>query len=264
MEKIWLKEYPAGIPAEIDPDQCPRSRRWPSTACTAMPSAMPSCRWASRCTLRPDRAAVRRLRCVAAEPGVRQGRPHRHHAAEPAAVSGRHVRCLRAGLVVVNTNPLYTAHELGTSSPTPVPTAIVILENFCHVLERVVADTQVRHVVVTGVGDLLGFPKGGLVNAVVRHVRNARCPPGTSPVPCACGGSWREERLPDLQRVDLTHDDLAFLQYTGGTTGIAKGAMLTHGNMVANVLQARAWFEQVKRPSAPPMSSRCRCTTSSR
>ncbi len=148
---------------------------------------------------------------------------------------------LRAGLTVVNTNPMYTARELRHQLEDSEATAIVVLDNFAATLQKVVAETGVRHVITTGLGDLLGFPKGALVNFVLKHVKKM--------VP-----AYRIEgavRLKDalskgesktFDRVELGHEDLAFLQYTGGTTGVAKGAMLSHGNMVANMLQAGAWI----------------------
>jgi long-chain acyl-CoA synthetase len=146
---------------------------------------------------------------------------------------------LRAGMVVVNTNPLYTARELEHQLKDSGATAIVILENFAHVLQEVIGRTDIKHVVITAVGDLLGFPKSALVNFVVRRVRK-KVPPFSLP------GALRFNAVlaagQRLQPVELGHQDIAFLQYTGGTTGVAKGAVLTHGNMVANVLQARAWL----------------------
>ena len=149
---------------------------------------------------------------------------------------------LRAGLVIVNTNPLYTEPELEHQLRDSGATAIVILENFAHVLQKVIARTAVRTVIVTAVGDLLGAPKSWIVNYVVRHRRKQ--------VP-----AWQHrgrERLSARSCVrvagcsstpaELDHDDIAFLQYTGGTTGVSKGAMLTHRNVVANVVQARAWI----------------------
>jgi long-chain acyl-CoA synthetase len=160
----------------------------------------------------------------------------------PIAVHG----ALRAGLTVVNTNPLYTARELEHQLTDSGATVIVILENFAHVLEEVIKHTGIKHVVVTSVGEMLGFPKGQIVDWVVRHKRKQVKPynlPGAKTFKQALkeGGAAR------MKPVSLNHSDIAFLQYTGGTTGVAKGAMLTHGNMVANVLQALEWIS----PSFP-------------
>jgi long-chain acyl-CoA synthetase len=148
---------------------------------------------------------------------------------------------LRAGLVVVNVNPLYTPRELKHQLDDSGATAIVVLENFAHTLEQVIGSTAVRTVITTQVGDLLPPFKRWLTNAVVKRVKKL--------VP-----AWQLDAAVDFRRVlsagraltldevALGHDDLAFLQYTGGTTGVAKGAMLSHGNMVANVLQVAAWI----------------------
>jgi long-chain acyl-CoA synthetase len=140
---------------------------------------------------------------------------------------------LRAGLVVVNTNPLYTADELRHQINDSGAVAIVVLENFCHVVQAVLADTPLKHVVVTGVGDLLAFPKGAIVNFVLRHVQK-KVPTWTIAGAYQLNGILKEFSTRKPNDVVLSHDDIAFLQYTGGTTGISKGAMLTHGNMVAN------------------------------
>ena len=125
-------------------------------------------------------------------------------------------------------------------------TTIIILENFAHVLQEALAHTPVKHVVVTSVGELLGFPKGAIVDFVVRH-RRKQVKPYQLPGAKSFRQALQEGSSVRLQPVQLTHRDIGFLQYTGGTTGVAKGAMLTHGNMVANVLQAQEWIN----PSFP-------------
>lgn len=148
---------------------------------------------------------------------------------------------LRAGLTVVNTNPLYTARELRHQLSDSGARAIVVLENFAHTLEKVIDDTAVETAIVTGIGDLLGFPKRTLTNFVVRHVKKM-VPAYQLPRSIALAEAFsRGETLPDAS-CELALSDLAFLQYTGGTTGVAKGAMLSHRNIVANVQQAGAWL----------------------
>ena len=148
---------------------------------------------------------------------------------------------LRAGMTVVNTNPLYTAPELEHQLNDAGATVIVILENFAHVLEEVIARTPVKKVVITSVGEMLGLVKGAIVDFVVRHKRK-QVKPFQLPGAIRFRDALKAGSQVRLQPVTLTHSDIAFLQYTGGTTGVAKGAMLTHGNMVANVLQALEWI----------------------
>ncbi|WP_266171947.1 AMP-binding protein [Dyella subtropica] len=147
---------------------------------------------------------------------------------------------LRAGLVVVNTNPMYTARELKHQLEDAGAKAIVVLDNFAATLQQVVAETEVKHIITTGIGDMLGFPKGALINFVLKHVKKM-VPAFNLPHAVSFRDALAQGAPHPLPKVTLTHDDVAFLQYTGGTTGVAKGAMLTHGNMVANMLQAGAW-----------------------
>jgi long-chain acyl-CoA synthetase len=156
---------------------------------------------------------------------------------------------LRAGCVVVNVNPLYTARELEHQLKDSGAEAIVVLENFACTLAEVIDRTPVQHVVLAAMGDQLGFWKGQLINFAVRHLR--KMVPEFS-LPLDGGRSVTRfnmalaegTRMP-LKRVDLRPDDIAFLQYTGGTTGVSKGATLTHRNVVANILQTEAWFKPV-------------------
>ncbi len=153
---------------------------------------------------------------------------------------------LRAGLVVVNVNPLYTARELEHQLKDSGARAIVILENFAHTLEEVIERTEVRHVVLASMGDMLGLLKGQLVNFVVRHARKMvpefRLPDGGDRRVVRFNMAVAEGTRLKLRRVALGPNDVAFLQYTGGTTGVSKGATLLHRNVVANILQSEAWF----------------------
>jgi long-chain acyl-CoA synthetase len=153
---------------------------------------------------------------------------------------------LRAGMVVVNVNPLYTARELEHQLKDSGAKAIVIVENFAHILQQVLPHTELKQVLVTRIGDLLGFPRGALVNLVLR-LRKQVPPwsmPGAITLKSALGGGLGLKLAP----AEVGPQNIAFLQYTGGTTGIAKAAVLTHRNMVANVLQASAWI----RPALSP------------
>jgi long-chain acyl-CoA synthetase len=148
---------------------------------------------------------------------------------------------LRAGLVVVNTNPMYTARELKHQLEDSGAKAIVVLDNFAATLQQSMVGTSVQHIVTTGIGDMLGFPKGPLINFVLKHVKKM-VPPFRLPQAVRFRDALARGAAHAVPAVELGPDDLASLQYTGGTTGVAKGAMLTHGNMVANMLQASAWI----------------------
>ena len=154
---------------------------------------------------------------------------------------------LRVGGVVVNVNPLYTARELQHQLADSGATVIIVLENFAHTLETVIARTDVRHVVLASMGDMLGFAKGQLVNFVLRHIKKMvpefRLPQGDGRSVTRFNMAVAQGTRSTLKPVALTGDDIAFLQYTGGTTGVSKGATLLHRNVVANILQSEAWFK---------------------
>ena len=147
---------------------------------------------------------------------------------------------LRAGLTVVNTNPLYTPQELKHQLCDSGATSIIILENFAHTLEQIIDQTPIKNVIVTRMGDMLDFPKSAIINSVVKYLKKMvpdyQLPGHLTFKDCLKQGG-------QYKRPQLTHDDYAFLQYTGGTTGVSKGAILTHGNMVANLQQVSAWIE---------------------
>ena len=237
MERVWLDSYTEGTPHEIDPDSYPSLVAIIDEAIARFPDRPAFENLGVRITFAElDRLAkdftgfvsraglARGDRVALMMPNVLQ---------YPVALVG----ALRAGLVVVNTNPLYTVRELRHQLADSGARAIVVLENFGHVLEECIDDTDVEHVIVTGLGDMLSFPKNVLVNFVVRRVKKL--------VPrFRIDGAVRWEdalasgRGAAAGEVELTGEDLAFLQYTGGTTGVSKGAMLTHRNMVSSVLQA--------------------------
>lgn len=244
----WLASYPQGVPAEIDleqyrnivsvlEDSCERFRDRPAfenMGKLISYDELDRLSYQFACHLLLDLKLARGDRLAIMMPNLLQ---------YPVALFG----ALRAGLTVVNANPLYTARELRHQLNDSGAVAIVVLENFAHVFAEVAADTQVRHVLTTAVGDMLGFPKGALVNFVLRHVRKA-VPRYSLPQAvdfCAAVTRSAGRVLPD---VDIEPSDIAFLQYTGGTTGVSKGAMLTHRNLVANMQQASAWLGARVRP----------------
>ncbi len=247
MEKIWIKNYPPGVPAEINPDEYASLVKLLDESCArfadlpAFTSMDKTISYAEYDRLARDFAAW--LQGAGLQKGDRIALMLPNVFQYPIALLG----ALRAGLTVVNTNPLYTARELEHQLKDSGAKAIVILENFAHVLEQVIARTELEHVLVTAVGDLLSWPKSMLVNVVVRHVRK-QVKPWTLPRSISYKDALTEGHYLDFKPVSLTHEDIAFLQYTGGTTGVAKGAMLTHRNMVANVLQSASWIGTNARP----------------
>ena len=154
----------------------------------------------------------------------------------PIAIFG----ILRAGLTVVNVNPMYTARELRHQLVDSGASALLVVDNFGHTVQEVVADTPLKQVITTGLGDMLGFPKGPLINFVLKYVKKL-VPDYDIPGSVRFKDTLTLGRLHKLPAIDIDSTDIAFLQYTGGTTGVAKGAMLTHRNMVANMQQAGAW-----------------------
>ena len=238
----WLKNYPAGVPANVDLDQYRSIVSVLQQSCDQFRSRPAFENMGKRISYDElDRLsqqfAAYLLLHLKLKKGDRVALMLPNVLQYPIAIFG----ALRAGLTVVNTNPMYTARELKHQLVDSGAVAIVVLENFAHVLAEVVADTPVRHVVVTGVGDLLGFPKAMIVNAVLKHIKKAipdyRIAGVTRFTEALALGHGM--RLPET---DIAPSDVAFLQYTGGTTGVSKGAMLTHRNLVANMQQASVWL----------------------
>ncbi len=245
MEKIWLKSYPPGIPAEIDPGEYASLVDLLERSVARFRERVAYLNMGASLTYgRLDEASrqfAAYLQSVLRLPrGARVAIMLPNLLQYPVCMFG----ALRAGYVVVNCNPMYTARELQHQLADSGAETIVILENFAHTLEQALPGTAIRHVVMARLGDMLGFPKGPAINFFVKHVLRK--------VP-----AWRLEACTDFrdclaagarhrfEPVTVKRDDVAFLQYTGGTTGVSKGAMLTHGNMLANLLQAHAWVRSV-------------------
>jgi long-chain acyl-CoA synthetase len=241
MDRIWLKSYPPGVPAEIDPSQLRSLKELLEKSCAEHAERVAFVQMDTALTYRRldelSRAFAAWLQQAGFAKGDRFAIMLPNTLQYPIALFG----ALRAGLVVVNTNPLYTAPELEHQLSDSGATGILVLENFAHVLETVLARTSVKRVLVTAVGDFLDFPKSAIVNFVVRHVRK-QVPAWNMPQALSFKTAVSQGKKLPLAAVEIGPDDLAFLQYTGGTTGVAKGAMLSHGNVATNVLQGEAWF----------------------
>jgi long-chain acyl-CoA synthetase len=240
-QRPWLDHYPAGVPAQIDINQYASVTAVVEEAFERFSQRPAFHSFGKQLTyaqidklsrdfagyltgelklVKGDRIAIMMPNCLQ----------------YPIALFG----ALRAGLTVVNTNPMYTARELQHQLEDSGAKAILVLDNFAATLQQVLAQTEVKHVITTGIGDLLGA-KGAVMNLVVKHVKKM-VPPYDLPSAVRFNDALSRGVHHPLTKPVVGHDDIAFLQYTGGTTGVAKGAMLTHGNMIANMLQAGVWI----------------------
>jgi long-chain acyl-CoA synthetase len=241
MEKIWVQSYPAGTPAEIGPLKESSLAELMVNACerygdmTAYLSMGKGLSYAELDRLSMEFAGW--LQSIGMVKGSRIALMMPNLLQYPICLFG----ALRAGCVVVNVNPLYTPRELEHQMKDSGAETIVVVENFAQTVEKVIPHTNLRHVVVTPMGEMLGGLKGMLVNFVVRRVKKM-VPPWHIPGAVNLHHALSAGRSHGFKKPDLGLDDLAFLQYTGGTTGVAKGAMLSHRNIVSNVTQATAWI----------------------
>ncbi|MDR5794323.1 long-chain-fatty-acid--CoA ligase [Caballeronia sp. LZ008] len=255
MNKTWLASYPSGVPAEIESDRyrsvtdlLEQSFRLyagkPAFACMGA-----SISYAKLDALSRDLAAW--LQSTGLRKGARVAIMMPNVLQYPVALAA----ILRAGYVVVNVNPLYTPRELEHQLKDSGAEAIILLDNFAATLQAVVHETTIRHVVVATLGDLLGA-KGCLVNFVARHVKNL-VPAWNLPGHTAFNAALARGRHMAFTPVEQQPDDIALLQYTGGTTGVAKGAVLPHRSLIANMLQTQAWLEpaRAQRPTSGQLTT---------
>jgi long-chain acyl-CoA synthetase len=242
VEKIWLKQYDEGVPATINRDDLKTlvdlfdyavNHFAHRPAFHSMGKEMSFAEFdrlskSFAAYLQKDLHLKRGDRVAIMMPNLLQ---------YPIALGG----CLRAGLTIVSVNPLYTARELGQLLKDSKPTTIVILENFCKTLQAALPGTTIKNVIVTAIGDMLKFPKSAIVNSAVRHLKKM-VPAWDIPGTIRFNGTLSSRTPGEFKEVPVDGDDIAFLQYTGGTTGQPKGAMLTHATVSATVLQIDAWF----------------------
>jgi long-chain acyl-CoA synthetase len=251
VDRTWLQQYPAGVPTDIDPGEYNSLRElfeeavathgnkpaYTNLGATLTFAQLDELSRAFAAWLQKKSGLLPGDRVALMMPNILQ---------YPVALFG----VLRAGMIVVNTNPLYTARELEHQLTDSGAKCIVIVENFAHVLQKVLPHTGLKQVLVTGIGDLLGLPRGFVVNFALRHVRK-QVPqwsmPGTKTFKSVLSSGLGLK----LDKAELGPESIAFLQYTGGTTGVAKAAVLTHRNMVANVLQTAAWIFPAMQTGGP-------------
>ncbi len=246
-QRPWLANYPAGVPAQIDPGQYSSVTAVLDEAIAKFRdrpafSSMGRTITYGELDARSRDFAAYLLGELKLKKGDRVAIMMPNCLQYPIATFG----VLRAGLTVVNTNPMYTARELRHQLVDSGAAAVLVLDNFGKTVQDVLPDTQVKQVITTGLGDLLGFPKGGIVNFVLKHVKKM-VPDYNIQGAVRFRDVIAAGRKHELPPISITLEDIAFLQYTGGTTGVAKGAMLTHRNLVANMLQASAWIGPLAR-----------------
>jgi len=257
-ERIWLSYYPEGVPADIDPTRYASlvalmeesfAKYSDSVAYSFMGRDVSYAE-----TDQQSRALAAYLQGLGLSKGDRVAIMMPNVPQYPAAVAG----ILRAGLVVVNVNPLYTARELEHQLKDSGAKAIIIIENFATTLQQCIGSTSVKHIVLASMGDRLGGLKGAIVNFVVRKVKKM-VPAFSLPGAVRYNDAVAKGQGGKFSAPDIGPDDLAVLQYTGGTTGVAKGAMLLHRNLIANVLQSEAWNDPVMKliPAGEQSTSVC-------
>ena len=248
MEKTWLKQYPKGVPENIDVEL------YPSLVALLEESFkkyrdLPAYRFMGKVITFGQvddlsRAFAAYLQGLGLDQGDRIAIMMPNVPQYPVAVAA----ILRAGYVVVNVNPLYTPRELEHQLKDSGAKAIVIVENFATTLQQVLSAVPTKKVILTALGDMLGFPKSLIVNYVVRNVKKM-VPAFELPGAVRFNDAVAQGRSMSFKAAQVGPDDIAVLQYTGGTTGVSKGAVLLHRNLVANILQAEAWYQPADRKS---------------
>lgn len=241
MEKVWLASYPSGVSPEVDTNEYSSLNDLMTQSVNRFSDKPAYENLGRQITYKElDQLSTQFASYLINVAGLKKGDQIAimlpNLLQYPVALFG----ALKAGLTVVNTNPLYTDRELEHQLKDSGAKAIVILENFAHTLSEVVDKTQVKTIITTQIADLIGFPKSLLINSVVKYIKKM-VPPFSLPTAVKFNHVLAEGKKYPFEAVDVTHDDIAFLQYTGGTTGVAKGAALTHRNMIANLLQAHVW-----------------------
>jgi long-chain acyl-CoA synthetase len=242
IERPWLASYPANVPAQINVEEFPSIVSVLAQACDRFRDNPAFSNLGKTLTYEEiDRLSSRfasyLLNELKLKKGDRVALMMPNILQYPIAIFG----VLRAGLTVVNTNPMYTGRELKHQLKDSGASVIVVTELFAHTLAEIIADTPIKQVITTCIGDLLGFPKGSLVNFTLKYIKKA-IPDFNLPGAITFNQALALGEKGKLPAVDIRPEDVAFLQYTGGTTGVAKGAMLTHRNLVANMQQASAWI----------------------
>ncbi|MBD9534426.1 MAG: long-chain fatty acid--CoA ligase [Stenotrophomonas sp.] len=241
-ERPWLQSYPAGVPAEIDVNEFRSVAAVFDTSVAKFRDRPAYSNFGKVLTYGETDALVTQFAAyllgeLQLKKGDRVAVMMPNCLQYPIAIFG----ILRAGLTVVNVNPLYTARELKHQLVDAGASVLLVVDNFGDTVQQVIADTPVKQVITTGLGDMLGFPKGGIVNFVLKYVKKM-VPDYDLPNAIRFKDALKLGKRHPMPVVDIDHDDIAFLQYTGGTTGVAKGAMLTHRNLIANMQQASAWI----------------------
>ena len=242
MEKTWLKQYPAGVPANIDVGQYGSLVALLDESFKKYAGRMAYKFMGKAITFAQvddaSRALAAYLQAQGLEKGDRVALMMPNVPQYPVAVAA----VLRAGYVVVNVNPLYTPRELEHQLKDSGAKLIVIVENFATTLQQVLAAVPTKKIITTALGDMLGFPKSLIVNYVVRNVKKM-VPAYDLPGAVAFNDAISQGRSKPFKAASVGPDDIAVLQYTGGTTGVSKGAVLLHRNLVANILQSEAWYQ---------------------